>query len=351
MSGLLLRKGDLVGSIVLPDAGGDLIDLTHQSFAGGALALWFVRSAFDERAAKRLAALLGEFASVEAKVFAVAVGETSPSTRDAFEAAGLPLLVDPDGRVAKSFDADRGDRYVVLDAGARVAAMAADADAALAACSALYHASTPTVIVGNAPVLLLEDLLEPEFCRAMIEMWEAGKKIDDGVASAKDQHADSTIKRRRDVYIDDRATYEVFAERMRMRVVPEIRRAFQAQMVSFEAPRIGCYDSDNAGYFSRHRDNRTPFTAHRSFALTINLNTGDYEGGDLRFAEYGRQLYRVPAGGAVIFSCSLLHEAMPVTAGRRFGMFSFLTDAAGAQRERELIKSEQAKGHRGVVLS
>ena len=29
------------------------------------------------------------------------------------------------------------------------------------------------------------------------------------------------------------------------------------------------------------------------------------------------------AGGAVIFSCSLLHEAMPVTAGRRFAIFGF----------------------------
>ena len=230
--------------------------------------------------------------------------------------------------------------------------MVPDADAALATCSALFHASTPTVVDWHAPVLLVEDLVKPEFCQALIEMWESGQKIDDGVATTGDQHADSTIKRRRDVYLDDRATYKAFAERMRMRVLPEIRRAFQAEMVQFEALRIGCYDSDNAGFFARHRDNRTPVTAHRRFAMTINLNTGAYEGGDLRFAEYGRQLYRVPAGGAVIFSCSLLHEAMPVTAGRRFGAFSFLTDAAGAQRERELLEAEEARtGQRWIVLS
>ena len=29
------------------------------------------------------------------------------------------------------------------------------------------------------------------------------------------------------------------------------------------------------------------------------------------------------AGDGVVFSCKLLHEAMPVTKGRRFGLFAF----------------------------
>lgn len=351
MSGLRFRKGDLARSIVLPDVSGELISLAHPSIAGHALVLWFVHGSLDRLAAERLAAQLDVFESVETKLFTVAVGDTSSSMLDAVEAAGLPLLVDPDGRVAKAFGASRADTFIVLDAGARVAAMLPDSDAALATCTALFHSSTPIVADGHAPVLLLEDLLEPEFCLALIKMWDSGQKIDNNVATAGDQHADSTIKRRSDVYVDDRATYEAFAERMRKRVYPEVRRAFQTKMVSFEVPRIGCYDAGNAGYFARHRDNTTPFTAHRLFAMTINLNTGAYEGGDLRFAEYGRQLYRPPVGGAVIFSCSLLHEAMPVTAGRRFGVFSFLTDATGAQRERELIKTEEARGQRGIVLS
>ena len=47
--------------------------------------------------------------------------------------------------------------------------------------------------------------------------------------------------------------------------------------------------------------------------MTLNLNTGGYEGGALWFPEFGRQLYAPEAGGAVVFSCSLLHEALPVT--------------------------------------
>jgi hypothetical protein len=63
---------------------------------------------------------------------------------------------------------------------------------------------------------------------------------------------------------------------------------------------------------------------HRRFGFTINLNAGEYEGGFLRFPEYGPQLYAPDTGGMVVFSASLLHEAMPVTKGRRFGMFGFL---------------------------
>ena len=33
------------------------------------------------------------------------------------------------------------------------------------------------------------------------------------------------------------------------------------------------------------------------------------------------------SGAAVLFSCSLLHEALPVTAGQRFALLSFLRDA------------------------
>jgi predicted 2-oxoglutarate/Fe(II)-dependent dioxygenase YbiX len=49
-----------------------------------------------------------------------------------------------------------------------------------------------------------------------------------------------------------------------------------------------------------------------------------FESGDLRFPEYGRQTYRPPTGGACVFSCGLLHEATPVTRGRRFAFLPFL---------------------------
>jgi predicted 2-oxoglutarate/Fe(II)-dependent dioxygenase YbiX len=82
------------------------------------------------------------------------------------------------------------------------------------------------------------------------------------------------------------------------------------------------------GQFQPHRDNTTKGTAHRRFAVTINLNDEEYEGGDLRFPEYGPRTYRAPTGGAVAVSCSLLHEATVVTRGRRIAYLPFLYDEA-----------------------
>jgi predicted 2-oxoglutarate/Fe(II)-dependent dioxygenase YbiX len=76
------------------------------------------------------------------------------------------------------------------------------------------------------------------------------------------------------------------------------------------------------------------------FAVTLNLNTGDYEGGALRFPEFATAPFEAPAGGAVVFSCSLLHEAFPVTRGRRFGLFTFLFDDAGAAHVRQMLAAE-----------
>jgi predicted 2-oxoglutarate/Fe(II)-dependent dioxygenase YbiX len=94
---------------------------------------------------------------------------------------------------------------------------------------------------------------------------------------------------------------------------------------------VSCYDADEEAHFKPHRDNTTKGTAHRRFAVTINLNAEEYDGGDLRFPEY-RPVgsYRAPTGGAVVFSCSLLHEAMPVTRGKRYAFLPFLYDDAAA---------------------
>ena len=85
------------------------------------------------------------------------------------------------------------------------------------------------------------------------------------------------------------------------------------------------------GFFRAHRDNTTAGTAHRVFACTVNLNAEEYDGGDLRFPEYGARTYRAPTGGAVVFSCSLLHEAMPVTRGKRYAFLPFFYDEQKAQ--------------------
>ena len=119
----------------------------------------------------------------------------------------------------------------------------------------------------------------------------------------------------------------------RGRLAPEIERAFAFAPTRMERYIVACYDSGPGGFFKPHRDNTTNATAHRRFAVTINLNAGEYDGGDLRFPEFGARTYRAPTGGAVVFSCSLLHEATPVTRGKRYAFLPFLyDDAAAAER-------------------
>ena len=77
------------------------------------------------------------------------------------------------------------------------------------------------------------------------------------------------------------------------------------------------YSLEGKHFFGAHRDNGAPATADRAFAVSLNLND-DFEGGELVFPEYAGLKVSPPTGAAAVFSCSLLHRALPVTRGRRF---------------------------------
>ena len=148
---------------------------------------------------------------------------------------------------------------------------------------------------------------------------------------------DYSHKRRTDCEIEDEKLRQACMVRIHDRLVPEIRKAFQFNATRMERYIVACYSSDTADHFRPHRDNTTKGTAHRRFAVSLVLNAESFEGGFLRFPEFGRQLYAPPSGGAVVFSCSLLHEATLVTRGTRFVFLPFLyDDAAAAIRQQNL---------------
>jgi predicted 2-oxoglutarate/Fe(II)-dependent dioxygenase YbiX len=158
------------------------------------------------------------------------------------------------------------------------------------------------------------------------------------------QVADKTVgmvdykhKIRRDHFIKSGEIQTRLQSYLSARVVQEVRKAFNYAVTRREDFRIACYDASKGGYFRPHRDNTTEATAHRRFAMSLLLND-DYEGGFLRFPEYGKHTYRPEAGGAVVFSCSLLHEATDVTAGRRFVLLSFFYGEAEAKLREEYNK-------------
>ncbi len=117
-----------------------------------------------------------------------------------------------------------------------------------------------------------------------------------------------------------------------------IQRGLSFDVTRIERYVVSCYDAADGAVFHAHRDSTTFGTAHRKFACSINLNDG-FAGGDLRFPEFGPRTYRPPLGGAVVFSCTLLHEATQVTAGRRYAFLPFFYDEAGA----EVLAAYQAR--------
>lgn len=192
-----------------------------------------------------------------------------------------------------------------------------------------------TLATPQAPVLFIPHVLEPGLCQKLIDLYEADGGRDSGFMRQVDgktvEIMDSGFKRRRDLLITDEQLLSHLNALMARRLRPEIRKAFQFEITRFERYLVACYDEQSQGFFNRHRDDTTKGTAHRRFAMSLNLNTGDYEGGYLRFPEFGPHLYRPGVGEAVIFSCSLLHEATPVTKGRRYVLLNFFYDEPAAQ--------------------
>jgi predicted 2-oxoglutarate/Fe(II)-dependent dioxygenase YbiX len=189
-----------------------------------------------------------------------------------------------------------------------------------------------------APVLMAPNIFEPTLCERLV----AHHKETGGEASGfmREIGGKTTLvtdphhKMRRDREASDESLCGVLRHRILTRLVPMVKRAFQFEATRMERYLVGSYQA-GAGHFRPHRDNTTKGTAHRRFAVTINLNAGDYEGGDLRFPEFGGRAYRAPTGGAIVFSCSLLHEATPVTRGTRYAFLPFLYDDAAARLREE----------------
>jgi len=331
--------GDPLAVLPLKNAAGESVNLWDQSLAGRAALLWFSGPSPSAAAREALSRYLSELESLETLLY-----EVGPQPTES------PLKLAIDGGEAARMLGVAPPGLAMLDSARRLIAVLPESalEQAVALCRDLFARTSSSPVGGQAPVLLVPGLFEPELCHRLIEHWNVSEKRADTVSSVArgDSYASAAFKKRRDVWIADPALLQILQQRIGRRAVPEIRKAFNFRVVHGEVMRIGCYDSADGGYFRAHRDNTTPYTAHRQFAMSVNLNTGEYEGGDVRFPEYGRQLYRPGAGGAVIFSCSLLHEALPVSKGRRFGLFTFLYDEEGRRAEQRMRQEQGLEGAR-----
>jgi predicted 2-oxoglutarate/Fe(II)-dependent dioxygenase YbiX len=230
---------------------------------------------------------------------------------------------------------DRNARLVASIVSTEPRGMAETALRALAACPIASPRDEPT----PAPVLFVPNVLSAELCRRLVEHFDSEARVAGGMAAVdargKPFHKiDESKKRRQDCVVKPHdPIYQLVLEALSRACLPEVKRAFQFDAAFVDRLLVARYD-ETGGYFRRHRDNAAPAVAFRQFAISINLNTGEYEGGHLLFPEYSDYRYKPEVGGAAVFSATLLHEAAPVLRGARYVLLTFLHNAESEARRR-----------------
>lgn len=333
-----LAVGDIAPDVALRALDGATIDLRGDTIAGNPIAILFCPK-FTDAVAEAIAGFGARevgFAAAGARLVAITL---EPAKIAAEQALSFPVLLDRNGDVFRAYNADARDAptTVVLRANHHVAAILKDVPGAqpreaLGVVERLAAERQPVLMAPHPPVLIVPDVLSREDCRRLIKVYETrGKTFVDPKHGDDKMTTDYKMRipeygraDRIDHWLVEADTNNFIDGRLQARLFPEIRRAFQYRITRREMMRIGCYTGSRGGEQHGHRDDSEPIAAHRRFATSINLNTEEYEGGELRYPEFGDQRYRPETGAAIVFSSSLLHEAMHVTSGTRFVLLAFL---------------------------
>ena len=324
------------------------------SAAGRYIVLCFFGSASDPKGRAAIDLALshkGLFNDDKASFFGVSMDpkdETERRVADHYP--GYRYFWDFDGRVSKLYGAIPSDcdpsagqvpvrrKWVVLDPTMRVMKVFPIEAEVMTYLESLPPPSRFAGFELQAPVLVLPNVFEPDFCEHLISLYETHGGEESGFMREVNGKTvlvnDHGHKRRRDYLLADPKVIEATQARFYRRVVPEIAKVHQFAVTRMERYIVSCYAAEDAAHFAPHRDNTTKGTAHRRFAVSVNLND-DFDGGEVSFPEYGPRSFKAPTGGAVVFSCSLLHAVSQVTRGRRYAFLPFLYDDAAAKIREE----------------
>ncbi|WP_246721855.1 2OG-Fe(II) oxygenase [Rhizobium lentis] len=293
------------------------------------------------------------FDDVKASFFGVTIDSTDETEQRVDDRyPGYRFFLDFDGTISRLYgaipiDAKPGDRgvpvrqiWIVIDPTMRVlkvlpfAEDGSDIEAVLSLVSALPPINRISGIELHAPIIMLPNVFEPELCTRLIGLYERNGGEESGFMREVDgktvEVKDHGYKRRKDYDIQEKDIIAETQGRFTRRIVPEIQKVHQFTVTRMERYIVACYAAEDKAHFRPHRDNTTKGTAHRRFAVSVNLND-DFDGGEVSFPEYGSRSFKAPSGGAVIFSCSLLHAVSTVTRGRRYAFLPFLYDDAAAK--------------------
>ncbi len=339
---LTLRPGDRVPDFSLPGLDGKLRKLIW-AFTGTPVALLVVDDlgGLDREQFTALTMACKAASTAPVVVCGNAIAAATPlwSRLDGKDAT--LLLCDGERKFVPALLAQAGvalgpagslrQRVIVLDPNQRVAAtfdtrpLLAAAESVAAVADGVRSNGGAGQVIGTAmaPVLVLPRVFEPDFCAQVIRLWHKGDHKDSGVSSRYGNVGVLELKRTEDYMVVEPMMQKAISDRLAWRIGPELIKVFAFDReFSFDAHVVLSYSAEGEHFFGAHRDNGAPTTADRAFAVSLNLND-DFEGGELVFPEYAGVKVSPPAGAAAVFSCSVLHQALPVTRGRRFVLTTF----------------------------
>lgn len=341
-----LERGDLAPDFLLPNLQGKMARF-YDRFAGNAVVLCFCPSSGGRAAASELLGFAERRDQFEAfgGRFVVATLDGHEVNAKFIKDQGLDMdiLSDPAGAITRGYCGGLSATELatlVIDPNQRIATAfrggTEHARRALDGLRKLQRRLDPDKGLRRAPALLLPDVFDPALCQQLIAEWRRDHYegvITLGTGRAEDDdrlEVAASVKLRLDHRLANEANARV-SQIAGRRVVPMLHKAFQFATGSMQHYRVVAYSAERGDFFKPHRDNDSASTEDRRFAMSVNLND-EYEGGAVRFPEFGNDAYRPPTGAALIFSCSLLHEAMPVTRGTRFVALTFFFGAREQKR-------------------
>ncbi|WP_158914619.1 hypothetical protein [Caulobacter sp. S45] len=114
---------------------------------------------------------------------------------------------------------------------------------------------------------------------------------------------DRSFKSREDNELTNPALIDGIVDRISRQIGPEPWRAFKYRPIRIRRFSYRVLDSGNHGHYWPHLDDSRPSTAHRRFAISIDLDDA-FSGGELTFPEFATIRYRLAAEAALVFSCS-----------------------------------------------
>ena len=331
--------GDFAPNFHLPDETGKPFQLRADQVAGRPVLLAFAPAEPDPSALQELREATAELKDAGAVALLVR-GAPPPENAGLLERHGLSLraISDPGGKLRQAYGLDGADgtRFVLLSPNQRIQMV----ETALAPVLERVRRETArreeVTAHPHPPVLVVPEALSRAECRKLIDLCEAPGWPTRGVGDHLQEKGNYKIEindygrvDRVDFVLQEPEALRWLDQRIHRRVLPEILKAFQYRVTKRERFHIARYEGARGGFQHGHRDNPTSELAHRRFALSLNLNTEEYEGGALRFPEYGAQRYRAETGSALVFSSSLLHEVLEVTSGRRYVLLSHLYGVDG----------------------